>query len=320
MQSVGEWWMWLVFGGLISSALAIDLLGVGGGRAHKVSAREALAWTLLWIAVALAFGSGLWWYLDQVAGRTIANQKLLEFISGYLIEKSLSVDNIFVFLMIFNYFAVPVIYQRKVLVYGVLGAIVLRTIMIFLGVWLIQKFHWVLYLFGVFLVVTAIKMLLAREEERDLKDNLIIKWVRQHFNVADTYHGEKFFVIKDKIRYITPLLLVLILIEFSDLIFAVDSVPAIFAITTDPFIVLTSNIFAIMGLRALYFLLADMAERFYLLKYGLALVLLFIGSKMLIMPWVKIPVLLALGVVAGIITTSVVLSLYLPRRNYKNLS
>lgn len=312
MQTVGEWWMWLGFVILVLLTLAIDLFALGGKKAHKVSVKEALSWTLVWISLAFIFNAALWWYIKQASGIELANHKAMEFLTGYLIEKSLSVDNVFVFLMIFNYFAVPPIYQRRVLVYGVVGAIIMRAIMILFGAWLINQFHWILYLFGLFLVITGIKMLLVREQDNDLSNNPVVKWINNHYKVTPEYHGERFFIKKDKTLYLTPLFIVLVLVEISDLIFAVDSIPAIFAITTDPFIVFTSNIFAIMGLRALYFLLADMADRFHLLKYGLALVLLFIGIKMLIAYWIKIPILLALGVVAGIITTAVILSLYLP--------
>lgn len=315
MQSVGQWWMWAGFIVLVLITLAIDLFGLGGKKAHRVSAKEALAWTIVWFTLAFLFNGAIWWYLNQFAGQAVANQKAMEFFTGYLIEKSLSVDNVFVFLLIFNYFAVPPIYQRRILIYGVLGAIAMRAVMILLGSWLVASFHWVLYLFGLFLVITSLKMLLMRNANNDLAKNPLLIWMKKHFRVIPDYHGEKFFIVKEKVRYMTPLFLVLIMIELSDLIFAVDSIPAIFAITTDPFIVFTSNIFAIMGLRALYFLLADMAHRFYLLKYGLALVLLFIGLKMLLAYWIKIPVLLALGVVAGIITTAVLLSMYLPNPN-----
>jgi len=252
-------------------------------------------------------------YLDGAMGRELANQKALEFVTGYLIEKSLAVDNVFVWLMLFSFFAIPLELQKRVLVFGVLGAIVLRTIMIFAGVWLIAQFHWLLYVFGAFLLITGIKMWWFAEQEPDLAKNPLIRWIRRHMKVTDELHGERFFVMKQEggkwVRYVTPLFLVLVLVEFSDVIFAVDSIPAIFAITTDPFIVLTSNVFAILGLRAMYFLLAGMADRFALLKYGLALVLVFIGTKMLLIDLYKIPVGVSLGVVALIIGTSVVLSL-----------
>ncbi len=308
-ETIGTWWMWLGFILLVMVMLAADMLRLGRQGAHKISLKEAAAWSAVWVLLALLFNAGLWWYLDGSAGRELANQKALEFFTGYLIEKSLAVDNIFVFLMLFSYFAVPPEYQRRVLLYGVLGAIVMRAVMILLGAWLIAKFHWILYLFGLFLLATGIKMLVFAGHEPDLEKNPILRWMRGHLNITEQYHGERFFVVKNGIRYATPMFLVLILIEVSDLIFAVDSIPAIFAITSDPFIVFTSNIFAILGLRALYFLLADVAGRFHLLKYGLALVLAFIGAKMLIVDFVKIPIALALGIVAVILFVSVVQSI-----------
>jgi tellurite resistance protein TerC len=237
----------------------------------------------------------------------------LELITGYLIEKSLAVDNVFVWLMLFSYFAIPLELQKRVLIYGVIGAIVMRTVMIFAGVWLIAKFHWLLYVFGAFLLITGIKMWRFADEKPDLGKNPVVKWIRSHMNVTHELHGERFFVMKQEsgqwVRYVTPLFLVLVLVEITDLIFAVDSIPAIFAITTDPFIVLTSNVFAILGLRAMYFLLADMADRFSLLKYGLAIVLMFVGVKMMLIDLFKIPVFISLAVVSTIIATSVVLSL-----------
>lgn len=313
MESIGTWWMWAGFFAIVLVMLAIDLFVVGGGKQHRVSFKEAATWSGVWVAVSMAFAGVLWWYLDGAMGRELANQKALEFVTGYLIEKSLAVDNVFVWLMLFSFFAIPLELQKRVLVFGVLGAIVLRTIMIFAGVWLIAQFHWLLYVFGAFLLITGIKMWWFADQEPDLAKNPIIKWIRRHMKVTDELHGERFFVTRQEdgkwVRYVTPLFLVLVLVEFSDVIFAVDSIPAIFAITTDPFIVLTSNVFAILGLRAMYFLLAGMADRFALLKYGLALVLVFIGTKMLLIDLYKIPVGISLGVVALIIGTSVVLSL-----------
>ncbi len=301
--------MWGGFAAIVILLLLVDLLFVGGGKQHKVSLKEAATWSLIWIGVALLFNGAIWWYLDANAGRELANQKAMEFFTGYLIEKALAVDNVFVWLMLFGYFAIPGELQRRVLLYGVLGAIVMRTGMIFGGSWLISQFHWVLYLFGAFLVLTGAKMLWMADQEPDLATNPLLRWLRRHLKVTDTLHGEKFFVWQQGVRYVTPLFLVLILVEISDVIFAVDSIPAIFAITTDPFIVLTSNIFAIMGLRAMYFLLADFADRFVLLKYGLAVILLFIGAKMLLIDLIHIPIALSLGVVALILIISMVLSL-----------
>ncbi|HNJ76190.1 MAG TPA: TerC family protein [Azospira sp.] len=313
METIGTWWMWASFFAIVLVMLAIDLLVVGGGKQHRVSLREAATWSGIWVGVSLLFAGALWWYLDGAAGREVANAKTLEFVTGYLIEKSLAVDNVFVWLMLFSFFAIPLELQKRVLVLGVLGAIVMRTVMIFAGVWLIAQFHWLLYVFGAFLLVTGVKMWWFADEKPDLANNPVIRWIRGHMKVTDELHGERFFISRNEVgrvvRYATPLFLVLVLVEITDLIFAVDSIPAIFAITTDPFIVLTSNIFAILGLRAMYFLLADMADRFSLLKYGLALVLMFIGAKMLLIDLYKIPVLFSLCVVASIIAASILLSL-----------
>jgi TerC family integral membrane protein len=262
----------------------------------------------------MLFNLGLWAYLKGAYGSEVADAKAMEFLTGYLIEKSLAVDNIFVFLMIFSFFAVPAEYQRRVLIYGVIGAIVLRAVMILAGAWLVQEFHWILYVFGAFLVVTGVKMLMFAEAEPDLASNPLLRWVKRHLRLTPDYRGEKFWVTENGVRTFTPLFLVLVMIELSDLIFAVDSIPAIFAITTDPFIVFTSNIFAILGLRAMYFMLAGMADRFHLLKYGLAMVLVFVGTKMLIVDTYKIPVGLSLGIVGLIIATFMFASLWVTRK------
>mgnify|MGYP001272587527 CR=1 FL=1 len=309
IETIGTWWMWAGFFVFVVLMIAADLLLLGGGRTHRVSVREALGWSLVWIALALAFNALLWWYLDGTVGRDIANDKATEFFTGYLIEKSLAVDNIFVWLMLFGYFAVPPEFQRRVLLYGVLGAIVMRTVMILVGAWLIAQFHGILYLFGAFLLATGAKMLWFADHQPDLEKNPVLKWMRGHMKITEQLEGERFFVLREGVRYATPLFLVLVLVEVTDLIFAVDSIPAIFAITEDPFIVLTSNVFAILGLRAMYFLLADFASRFSLLKVGLALVLMFIGAKMLVVEFVKIPVAWSLGVVAAILAVSVIASL-----------
>ncbi|NHQ86534.1 TerC family protein [Iodobacter sp. HSC-16F04] len=306
--------MWGAFIAFVLAMLALDLFVFGGSKVHKVSVKEAASWSLVWISLALLFNAGMWWYLTGTAGAEIADRKALEFFTGYLIEKSLSVDNVFVFLLIFTAFNVPAEFQRRVLVYGVLGALVMRAVMILAGAWVVQEFSWVLYLFGAFLVITGVRMLFVAEEEPDMTQNPVLKIARKYLRVTDDHHGEKFVVKKNGIRYFTPLFLVLVLVEISDVVFAVDSIPAIFAITTDPFIVFTSNIFAILGLRALYFLLADMADRFHLLQYGLALVLTFIGTKMLIMPWFHMPIAISLTVVTVLIAGSVVASLYVSRK------
>jgi len=301
--------MWAGFIVFVLAMLALDLFVLGGNKAHRVSVKEAGSWVAAWVTLAFTFAALMWWYLDANVGREMADRKALEFITGYLIEQTLSVDNMFVFVMIFSYFAVPPELQRRVLLYGVLGAIVMRAGMILAGVWLVSEFAWILYVFGVFLIVTGIKMLVFADKQPDLEKNPLLRWLRAHMRITPVFHGEKFFVHINGVRWATPMFLVLMMIEVSDLVFAVDSIPAIFAVTTDPFIVFTSNIFAIMGLRALYFLLADIAERFHLLKYGLALVLVFIGGKMLAAPWFHMPVQWSLAIVGSVILVSILLSL-----------
>ncbi|MGE5384256.1 MAG: TerC family protein [Betaproteobacteria bacterium] len=309
MDGIANAWMWMGFGVFVVIALIIDLVALERKGAHAVGVREALAWSALWISLALIFNALLWCWLDQSAGREIANQKATEFLTGYLIEKSLSVDNIFVFLLLFGAFAVPPALQKRALIIGVIGAALLRIVMILIGAWLIAQFHWILYLFGAFLLFTGIRMGWTNDEERDISNNPILRWMRRHLRISDSFRGTKLWFRQDGKRVFTTLFLVVALIAITDVMFAVDSIPAIFAITTDPFIVMTSNIFAILGLRALYFLLADMASRFHLLKYGLAGVLCFIGIKMLIVEWVKIPVSVSLGVVGITLAAAVAASL-----------
>jgi tellurite resistance protein TerC len=301
--------MWAAFAAFVVVALAVDILLLERKGAKKVTMKEAAWWSALWVALSFVFAGLLWWYLDGSAGREVANLKATEFVTGYLIEKSLAVDNIFVFLMLFTFFAVPPEFQRRVLIYGIIGAIVLRAIMILIGAWLISQFHWVLYIFGLFLLVTGVKMWLFAGQEPDLDKNPVLRWLRGHLRITTEFHQERFFVMKDGLKWATPLFIVMVMVGVTDVVFAVDSIPAIFAITLDPFIVLTSNVFAILGLRAMYFLLADFASRFHLLTYGLALILVFIGTKMLIVDFVKIPVFASLGVVAAILAASVALSL-----------
>ncbi|AXK26082.1 Integral membrane, TerC family protein [Serratia marcescens] len=277
--------------------------------------KQAASWSLVWVSLSLLFNFGFWYYLNETAGRAVADTQALAFLTGYLIEKALAVDNVFVWLMLFSYFAVPANLQRRVLIYGVLGAIVLRTIMIFAGSWLVSQFQWLLYLFGAFLLFTGIKMALAKEDDSAIGDKPLVKWLRSRLRMTDSLEGERFFVRRNGILFATPLVLVLILVELSDVIFAVDSIPAIFAVTTDPFIVLTSNLFAIMGLRAMYFLLANVAERFSMLKYGLSVILVFIGIKMLIIDFFHIPIGISLGVVAGILTLTLLINAWVNRRN-----
>jgi tellurite resistance protein TerC len=293
-------------------AVIVDLVVLRQQGSHKVSVREALAWSLVWIALSFVFCGLLWWYLNDTQGAEIAREKAGEFLTGYLIEKSLSVDNVFVFLLIFTYFAVPPEFQKRVIILGVVGAIVLRALMILIGALLIARFHWILYVFGAFLLITGVKMLVFADEKPDLEKNPVLRWIRGHLRITPEFHGEQFAIQRDGVRWFTPLFVVIVMVAITDLIFAVDSIPAIFAITEDPFIVLTSNVFAVLGLRALYFLLADMAGRFHYLSVGLAVVLIFVGGKMLVAPWFKIPVFWSLGAVGAILLASVLLSLLRP--------
>jgi tellurite resistance protein TerC len=306
--------MWALFVAFVLVALLVDFFAMEKQGAHKVSMKEAAVWSLVWVAVSFVFVGWLWWHLGGLDGNPIANAKALEFTTGYLIEKALAVDNIFVFLMVFTYFAVPAEYQKRVLMIGILGALVLRAIMILVGAWLIAKFHWILYLFGAFLVFTGIKMWIATGQEPDLEANPALRWIRRHMKIASGYDGEKFFTMQNGVRTATPLFVVILLIGIVDVVFAVDSIPAIFAITMDPFIVLTSNVFAILGLRAMYFMLAGMHERFHLLSYGLAIVLVFIGTKMLLLDVYKIPVTWSLGFTVVVLAVTMILSLRIPPR------
>ena len=314
MMTIGTPLMWTLFAAFVLLALLIDFFALNRQGAHKVSIKEATVWSVVWVGVSFVFVAWLWWYLDGAQGNPLADAKALEFITGYLVEKALAVDNIFVFLMLFTYFAVPAEFQKRVLMIGILGALVLRALMILVGAWLIAQFHWVLYLFGAFLVFTGIKMWWAAGQEPDLEGNPALKWIRTHMKIAPHYDDEKFFTRVGGVRMATPLLIVILLIGIVDVVFAVDSIPAIFAITTDPFIVLTSNVFAILGLRAMYFLLASMHERFHLLSYGLALVLGFIGAKMLLIDIYKIPVSWSLLVTLGILAATMLLSLRIPAK------
>ena len=308
--------MWALFAAFVLVALAVDFLALNKQGAHSVSLREAAVWSLVWVAVSGVFVGWLWWYLggtsDDAAARELAQDKSLEFVTGYLVEKALAVDNIFVFLMIFTFFGVPAAFQKRVLMIGILGALVLRAGMIVVGAWLIEQFHWMLYLFGAFLVFTGIKMWWAAGQEPDLANNPVLRWINRRMKVAPDFDGERFFTRVEGVRMATPLLVVILLIGVIDVIFAVDSIPAIFAITTDPFIVLTSNVFAILGLRAMYFLLAGMHERFHLLSYGLAIVLVLIGAKMLLIDVYKVPIAWSLGATVAVLAATMLLSLRVP--------
>ena len=315
METIGTWWMWAGFAAFVVVAIAIDLLVMEKQGAHKVTTKEAVGWSLLWFSLAFVFVALLWWYLDGSQGRDTANTVSMQFITGYLVEKSLSIDNIFVFLMIFSYFAVPAEFQKRALIIGIIGAIVLRAILILAGAWLLEQFHWLLYVFGAFLVFTGVKMWLAAGKEPDIAQNPVLNFLRKRMNITTQFDGESMSTMISGVKHYTPIFVVLVLIGTTDIIFAVDSIPAIFAITKDPFIVLTANIFAILGLRALYFVLADLADRFHLLAYGLALVLIFIGTKMLLLDVYKIPIAVALSVTAGLIAASIFASLYSTRKS-----
>ena len=297
-------WFWGGFVAFVLTMLALDL-GVFHRKAHVVRPREAGIWVAVWVSLALIFAGGLWYFY----GEKIA----LTFLTGYVIEESLSVDNLFVMVVIFNYFRVPAESQHRVLFYGILGALVMRGVFIGAGAFLIERFHWILYVFGAMLVITGVRMLFKQDEEFDGEKNRVVKLVRRHVPLTMDFAGNKFFVQANGRNVATPLFLVLVLVEFTDLIFAVDSIPAIFVITTDPFIVFTSNIFAILGLRSMYFLLAAVVEKFYLLKYGLALILTFIGVKMLIESFYHIPIGISLAVVLGTLALSIAASMMWPK-------
>jgi len=309
METVAPMWLWVTFVAIVLASLFVDFVVLKKQGAHDIDVKEALNWSLIWIALSFLFNGLFWWAIKDTTGSVeLANTKSLEFLTGYLIEKSLAVDNIFVFLLIFTYFAVPSAFQKRVLMIGIIGAIVLRTIMILVGGWLLQQFHWILYVFGAFLILTGIKMWWAAGQEPSLDDNPALKLLRRLLPVSKNYDGEKFWTIENGQKIATPLFMVICLIALTDVIFAVDSIPAIFAITTDPFIVLTSNVFAILGLRAMYFLLAAVASKFHLLNYGLAVILVFIGTKMCLIDVFKIPVGISLGVVVAILAITMLLS------------
>ncbi|MDB5034456.1 MAG: Integral rane protein TerC [Chlorobi bacterium] len=298
-------WWWIGFNALVLLLLVVDL-GVFHRDAHEVKPKEAAIWSAVWITLALLFNTFIYFELGK--------PQAVAFLTGYLIEKSLSVDNLFVFVLIFGYFKVPAKYQHRILFWGIIGALVMRASLILVGSLLIARFHWVIYIFGAFLIYTGIRMALEKETTIEIEANPVIKLMRRWFPVSERYHDQKFF-LKEAGRFIiTPMLIVLMLIESTDLVFALDSIPAIFAVTHDTFIVYTSNIFAILGLRSLYFLLANIIDKFYLLKYGLAVVLSFIGTKMVIEAWVHIDMLVSLAVVAMVLTAAIGASLIWPEK------
>lgn len=301
--------LYLGFTALVVALLFVDFFLLRTQGNHKVSVKEAAIWSVVWVIASATFGAWFWWYTGKVYGLEVANQKTLEYFAGYLIEKGLAIENVFIWITIFSYFSIPPELQKRVLLWGVIGAILMRAVLIYLGALLIQQFSWIFYFFGLFLVITGIKMFFFSGQKSDLGSNPLLKWLRKHVTISKDLHGEKFTILENGKKIFTPLALVLVLVEVSDLIFAVDSIPAIFAVTTDPFIVFTSNIFAILGLRALYFLLADMADRFHLLAYGLAIIVTLVGVKMLMMGFYKVPIVMMLGIVAVVLIGSIVASL-----------
>jgi tellurite resistance protein TerC len=317
----GTIWLWIGFNVFVLFMLALDL-GVFHRHSHVVSTKEAAIWSVVWISLAMLFNAGIYFFWDVIAPQSsyTNSEASLAFFTGYLIEKSLSVDNIFVFVLIFTFFAVPAAYQHRVLFWGIIGALLMRGALIAVGATLLKEFHWIIYVFGAFLIFTGIKMALHRNEEIHPENNPLVKLLRRIMPVTENYEGENFFIRRAGRLMATPLFLVLLMVESTDLIFAVDSIPAIFAVTNDPFIVYTSNVFAILGLRSLYFLLANVMDKFRYLKIGLAFVLTFVGVKMVLVDLYKIPVGISLGVIASILAISVLASLWKARVDTKALS
>lgn len=314
MEYFSSAWMWIGFAIFLIFALSIDTFIIGKKReSGSESWRVPLFWTLCWITCALTFNFLLWLYLYTTVDTPIANLYALQFLTAYLIEKSLSIDNLFVFYMVFHHFHIPPKYQHRVLSYGIWGAVIMRLGIILVGIWLVSHFHWLLYVMGAFLFFTGIKIMLMKEKEKDLSETLILKLSKKIFRVTHEITSHDFFIRKNGLLYATPLFIALIFVEISDLIFAIDSIPAVFAITRDPFIVWTSNIFAILGLRAMYFLLAKMVEKLEMLKYGIALILVYVGVKMMSEPWVHIPAGVSLAVIAIIILTFSIISVRFAR-------
>ena len=310
METIGTPWLYLAFFIIVAVMLVIDFIGFKHQHGQPIKVRTAAYWSVAWVSIATMFGGALWLYLEQTSGAALANQKVMEYFAGYLLEKSLAIDNVFVWLMIFAAFAIPPALQRQLLLYGVLGANILRTIFIFIGAWFVQEFSWILYIFGAFLVYTGFKFLRGQgEEHTNIEDMAVLKWLRKHIRITPQMHGDKFFIRQNGVLWATPLFLVLILVEASDVIFAVDSIPAIFAVTTDPFIVLTANLMAILGLRAMFFLLAGAASKMYYLPYGLGIILVFIGFKMLMLEVFHMPIWISLSFIVIVLTITAWLSI-----------
>ena len=314
-------WLWIGFNLFVLAMLALDL-GVFHRKSHELSGKEALTWSLVWITLSLAFNAVIYFYWDRMMPESSYTNReaALAFFTGYLIEKSLSVDNIFVFILIFSFFAVPEAYQHRVLFWGILGALVMRGTLIAVGAALLHEFHWIIYIFGAFLIFTGIRMAWHQDENVQPDKNPVVRFFRKFMPVTESFEKDKFFVRRAGKIMATPLFLILLVVESTDLIFAVDSIPAIFAVTQDSFIVYTSNVFAILGLRALYFLLADVMDKFQYLKLGLSAVLIFIGVKMVIVDFYKIPIGASLAVVASILTISILASLWKAKTSETELS
>jgi tellurite resistance protein TerC len=304
-ESVGNVWLWVGFVVFVLAMLALDL-GVFHRKSHVVGFREALVWSVVWIGLAMVFNAGVLYWFGETKG--------VEFFTGYLIEKSLSVDNVFVFVIVFSALAIPPQYQHRVLFWGILGALVMRAVMIFAGAALLAKFHWLIYVFGAFLILTGIKLFWQRDKEQHPEDGLVMRFARRIIPSTQRLDGARFFTVENGKRLATPLFMALVLVEFTDLVFALDSIPAIFAITSDPFIVFTSNIFAILGLRSLFFLLAGLVDKFRYLKIGLAAVLVFVGVKMVIVDLYKFDPFVSLAIIATVLVASVIASLWRSRR------
>jgi tellurite resistance protein TerC len=317
MESIGNIGLYIAFFGIVIIMLIIDFLGFKQKEGQEVKIKTAAYWSIAWVSVAALFGGGLWLYLQNTAGIAVANTKVMEYFAGYLLEKSLAIDNVFVWLMIFAAFAIPPALQRQILLYGVLGAIILRTIFIFIGAWFVQEFSWILYIFGAFLVWTGFKFLKGQDDDPNIEDMAMLKWLRKHMRITPTLEGNKFFVRQNGLLWATPLFLVLILVEASDVIFAVDSIPAIFAVTSDPFIVLTANLMAILGLRAMFFLLAGAASKMHYLPYGLGIILLFIGFKMLMLEVFHMPVWISLSFIVIVLAITSWLSIRHSKKHHE---
>lgn len=305
-QSISAWFIFIL---AIVVLVFFDLFTSGKNKNHTLTIRQALKWTCFWFFLAIVFGSSLWLYLQQTISIHFATQKTIEFFTGYLLEEALSIDNVFVFILIFSFFKVPKALERHVLLYGILGAIILRLLFITIGVWLVDRFEWLFYLFGLILIYSGIKLMLLTEEKNDLNQNKLLIFLKKHLPLTSDYYGGKFLIKLNHKLYFTPLFLVLCLIEFSDIVFALDSIPAVFGVTRDPFIVFTSNIFAILGLRSLYFLLSNIKNKFIYLKFGIGIILGFIGLKMLLHSWYIIPTSFSLLFISFCLLVSILISL-----------